>query len=102
MSDCSDPEWLCSIVDDAKLYRPYGTQYRDLYQGDFVFFVPSPGYPDSLSTLYDRCSQLLCHPDGGISGRGDGRCRDFVEQPLDNVVAIPFESFNDCQDRTTD
>ena len=30
---------------------------------------------------------VICHPDGGITGRGDGRCPDFfVERRNERVV----------------
>ena len=47
------------------------------YQGRLVYFVPVYRCCDFFSDLYDREGTVICHPDGGIVGHGDGRCPDF-------------------------
>jgi len=47
------------------------------YRGQTVYYVPAFPCCDQLSILYDADGALLCSPDGGITGRGDGRCPDF-------------------------
>jgi hypothetical protein len=47
------------------------------YQGRLVYFVPVHRCCDFMSDLYDREGVIICHPDGGIVGHGDGRCPDF-------------------------
>jgi hypothetical protein len=96
MSDCPDPEWLCEVVRDMRLQMPNERIYRDMYHGEFVFFVPAPPTPDSWSTLYDRCGQVLCHPTGGISGGGDQTCLEYTSQPIDTMVGISLYMFQDC------
>lgn len=32
---------------------------------------------DQFSTLYDEDCNVVCHPDGGLTGMGDGKCPDF-------------------------
>ena len=49
------------------------------YRGQVVYYVP-PRCCDIFSDLYDASGQLICHPDGGIGGHGDGRCPDFLSQ----------------------
>jgi hypothetical protein len=41
-----------------------------------VYFRPARCC-DVYSDLYDRNGVVICHPDGGIVGNGDGRCPDF-------------------------
>ena len=53
-------------------------EYR--YQGQLVYFVPVHRCCDFMSDLYDRRGSLICHPDGGIGGHGDGQCPDFFAQ----------------------
>ena len=50
------------------------------YAGETVFFLPTlpPHCCDTLSRLYDADGTLICYPDGGITGNGDGRCPGFV------------------------
>ena len=46
------------------------------YNGDTVYYVPAQCC-DQLSILYDSECNIICAPDGGFSGHGDGRCPDF-------------------------
>ena len=56
------------------------TQYT--YKGKIVFYVP-PQCCDQFSDLYDESCNLLGHPDGGITGKGDGKFPDFSTEAKD-------------------
>lgn len=60
--------------------------WRYTYENRDVYYVP-PVCCDVPSMLYDGDGNVLCSPDGGITGRGDGRCADFSTQ-RSNGVAI--------------
>jgi hypothetical protein len=50
------------------------------YRGGVVYYVPlglALGN-DAFSQLHAEDGELICMPDGGITGRGDGQCPDFV------------------------
>lgn len=50
------------------------------YRGEVVYYVPlglALGN-DAFSQLHAEDGELICRPDGGFTGRGDGQCRDFV------------------------
>ncbi|KAA9333499.1 hypothetical protein F0P96_08285 [Hymenobacter busanensis] len=49
------------------------------YNGQTVYFESAPCC-DNFSTLYDAKGVVLCQPDGGITGRGDGNCADFEKK----------------------
>ncbi|WP_236614051.1 DUF6970 domain-containing protein [Nafulsella turpanensis] len=49
------------------------------YGGATVYYVPSAA-GDQMSQLYNEECELICQPDGGLTGRGDGKCADFFEQ----------------------
>jgi hypothetical protein len=53
------------------------TAYR--WRGDTVYYIP-PTCCDAYGTLYDEGGNIACHPDGGITGEGDGRCPEFSSQ----------------------
>ena len=55
------------------------TVARYEYRGGRVYYVP-PRCCDVYGTLYDASGTILCHPDGGFTGDGDGRCPDFFEE----------------------
>jgi hypothetical protein len=46
------------------------------YAGQAVYYVP-PYCCDFFGDLYNSAGQVICHPDGGLTGKGDGRCPDF-------------------------
>jgi hypothetical protein len=46
------------------------------YNGNPVYYVPAPCC-DFFSDLYDKNCELIAHPDGGFTGKGDGRAKDF-------------------------
>lgn len=46
------------------------------YGGRTVYYVP-PSCCDVPSILFDADGEVVCGPDGGFTGTGDGRCPDF-------------------------
>jgi hypothetical protein len=80
------PGWLAAQIkafqDSANAPELVAT-YR--YQGRLVYYV-SPRCCDQYSLLYDSTGTTLCAPDGGITGRGDGRCPDFIVQRSDEKI----------------
>ena len=92
----SKPKWLDQVI---KSNFPKGTAteinppiakhiYRYTYKDKKVYYVPSRCC-DIQSSLYDSTGKQLCSPDGGKSGRGDGKCADFFEQRSNEEVIWP-------------
>jgi hypothetical protein len=50
--------------------------YSYTYKGQTVYYV-TPPCCDFFSDLYDSKCKLIGHPDGGITGKGDGKFTDF-------------------------
>lgn len=59
--------------------------YSYRYAGKKVYYF-TPRCCDQSSRLYDESCTLVCLPDGGITGRGDGRCRDFFSTRTDEEL----------------
>jgi hypothetical protein len=57
---------------------------RYIYNNDTVYYVVSPCC-DRFNYLYNKNGVLLCAPDGGESGHGDGRCPDFFQKATDKT-----------------
>jgi hypothetical protein len=55
---------------------------RYLYNGAYVYYYRMPCC-DQQNTLKDKKGNVLCVPDGGITGKGDGKCPDFSEKRSD-------------------
>ncbi len=60
----------------AEKENPPRKIYSYTYQGKTVYYV-TPPCCDFFSDLYDAECKLIGHPDGGITGKGDGKFADF-------------------------
>ncbi len=76
-----NPEWLQKKISEFQAENPanppvkiYGYQYRN----QDVYYI-SGRCCDIPSEVYDAAGKQLCQPDGGITGRGDGKCADFFQ-----------------------
>jgi hypothetical protein len=58
-------------------------QYQ--YKGQTVYYLP-PTCCDQMGELYDENCNLICYPDGGIAGRGDGKCEDFFSARQNEIL----------------
>jgi hypothetical protein len=55
------------------------------YAGQVVYYVP-PHCCDFASDLYTAMGEVICHPDGGLTGKGDGRCPDFISRRQNETI----------------
>jgi len=83
LANCPDPSWLVDFITTTQPTAVFRTTYR----GDVVFYAVT-GCCDKFNLLYDRCGTLLCYPDGGLSGNGDGKCPDFFGSKAEEYVQI--------------
>lgn len=75
------PPFVLALIEShesAPVANPPASIWRYKYKGRVVFYVP-PSCCDVPSELYDSDGNLICGPDGGLTGRGDGKCPDFFE-----------------------
>jgi hypothetical protein len=49
---------------------------RYFYNDRYVYYYKMPCC-DQQNKLYDKKGNVICIPDGGITGKGDGKCPDF-------------------------
>ena len=59
-------------------------KYR--YRDAAVFYVPRLACCDIMSRIYDLNGNLICHPDGGVAGSGDGKCPGFLKERKDGLL----------------
>ncbi|MDB5203045.1 MAG: hypothetical protein JWQ27_2454 [Ferruginibacter sp.] len=59
-----------------KKQNPPRSIYSYLYNGKTVYYVPAICC-DFFSDLYDANCNIIGHPDGGYTGKGDGTAADF-------------------------
>jgi hypothetical protein len=59
-----------------EVWNPPAKIYSYYYGGKKVYFIPQRCC-DIPSQLFDERCHVICAPDGGFSGKGDGGCDDF-------------------------
>ena len=67
---------LIATYKKEDMQNPPRSIYSYTYNGKTVYYVP-PICCDFFSDLYDDKCNLIAHPDGGFTGRGDGKLPDF-------------------------
>ncbi|MFZ1390029.1 MAG: hypothetical protein WAS23_00425 [Dokdonella sp.] len=78
----AQPAWVDTLIatfQAAPVANPPRRIVHYRYRDQRVYYVPATCC-DRPSVLYDANGGVLCAPDGGMTGRGDGRCADFHDQ----------------------
>ena len=76
------PEWVTTLIktlEGEPVANPPARLAQYLYRGQTVYYLP-PRCCDIPGTLYDVKGAVMCAPDGGFNGRGDGKCPDFFAE----------------------
>ena len=82
------PAWVSRLIEQYKgepVGNPPQSIWRYEYRGQVVYYVPAQCC-DMFSTLYDADGNEICAPNGGITGKGDGRCDDFLSQRIQELL----------------
>ena len=82
------PPWLKARIAAVLAERKRNPIIRILryqYEGKSVYYVSAPCC-DQYSDVLDTRGKLICHPDGGITGKGDGQCADFEKRKSNEKV----------------
>ena len=81
-SPSENPEWLNNLIlkfESEPVGNPPQSIWQYEYKDQIVYYVP-PQCCDQFSTLYNKNGEIICAPDGGIGGAGDGHCSDFFQE----------------------
>ena len=68
-----------------KVTNPPIKIYSYTYNEETVYYVTAVCC-DVYSALYDKDCNRICAPDGGKTGRGDGKCDDFFDTKTDEKL----------------
>lgn len=82
------PQWLKARIAETLSHRKQYPIIRILryeYEGQTVYWESAPCC-DQFSTLYDTKGRVICNPDGGITGKGDGKCPDFDKKKANEQI----------------
>lgn len=84
-SQCNEPEtpdWVENLIEELKNQDPGNPPYsiwQYQYKNQIVYYLPAQCC-DQFSSLFDKNGKIICAPDGGFSGGGDGKCPDFFDE----------------------
>jgi hypothetical protein len=73
------PDWLGPVIAELEgepVANPPALIAAYEYKGQTVYYLP-PRCCDVPSVVYGPSGTVICSADGGLTGRGDGRCPDF-------------------------
>ena len=76
------PNWVKDLIEKEKMQEvsnPPASFTRCVFKNQVVYYLPSRCC-DIPSILYDENGNSICAPDGGFTGKGDGRCPDFFKE----------------------
>lgn len=76
---------LIKQFEAEKKQNPPRKIYSYQYKGKPVFYVPAICC-DFYSDLYDDECKLIGHPDGGFTGRGDGKLPEFIKERKEEML----------------
>ena len=82
------PGWLEARIQAVLAERKRNPITRILsyqYRGQTVYYQSAPCC-DQFSYVFDTQGRVLCQPDGGITGKGDGKCADFDKNKTDEKL----------------
>jgi hypothetical protein len=75
------PVCIKAMIEKMKaepITNPPNKIYSYTFKNKTVYYVPGVCC-DNFSDLYDDSCKIIAHPDGGFTGRGDGKIKDFGE-----------------------
>jgi hypothetical protein len=81
LSDTTTPACILNkitVLQNQPTQNPPAEVYQYIYNNRKVYYITSDCC-DQFNLLYDSACNVLCAPDGGFTGHGDGKCTDFYQ-----------------------
>jgi len=72
-------------LEHAPVSNPPAMIIQKEWDSQTFYYIPAKCC-DQYSSLYDQTGQLVCSPDGGFAGIGDGKCPAFVKRMTEGSV----------------
>jgi hypothetical protein len=82
------PPWVVDLIatkESSQVENPPASLTKCIYQNRVVYYYP-PVCCDQWSILFAENGSILCAPDGGLRGTGDGRCPDYFGKRTDCIT----------------
>jgi hypothetical protein len=69
---------LIKKIESDSVTQPPTKIYSYTFEGKTVYYLPA-ACCDNFSDLYNDSCKIIAHPDGGFTGQGDRKARNFHE-----------------------
>ncbi len=82
VAQTGNPAWVDQLIkkfEGQQVGNPPLSIWKYEYNGQTVYYVPAHCC-DIPSSVYDAAGNEICEPDGGLTGKGDGKCPDFFDK----------------------
>lgn len=81
-SPTNNTSWVNDLIkkeENNSVANPPSSLTKCIYKNQTVYYLP-PRCCDIPGVLYNDMGNVICYPDGGITGRGDGKCEDYFKK----------------------
>ncbi len=82
------PSFIKELIEKMKnkpVTNPPSKVLKYTLNNKTVFYIP-PVCCDNFSDLYDDSCKIIAHPDGGFTGKGDGKLPHFEKEKLNEKL----------------
>jgi hypothetical protein len=82
------PKCINDMIDDIEneeVRNPPAKVWKWEVDGSTYYYITSDCC-DFYNYLYDENCNVVCAPDGGFTGNGDGNCTFFIEQIVSTLI----------------
>ena len=97
-------DWINDLIakeESQPVANPPASLTKCKYKNQIVYYLPARCC-DIFGVLYDINKNVICAPDGGFIGSGDGRCSDFFQERENcEVIWKDSRSYPSKQDTIT-
>ena len=88
VTEDTTPDWLTALIaqlESEPVANPPAVLAQYEYKGQTVYYLP-PRCCDVPSVVYGQAGNVICSADGGLTGKGNGRCPDFFAERKDEKI----------------
>lgn len=88
ISASTTANWLKDLIkkeESNPVANPPALISKCVYKNQNVYYLPARCC-DISSVLYNNEGNIICSPDGGLTGKGNGKCVDFFDIRKDCVI----------------
>lgn len=88
LNENDNPSWVYKMIETSKKFIRISSLAKCYYKSKIVYYSTYMGN-DFPNNLYNEHGNFICSPDGGFSGKGDGKCPNFDRENCITIYTEP-------------